>query len=303
MSQRSLIETATLVSARSAAVIFDPQALSDEVLYRYWRNARRCQQYWLSCLKPTTVDSHLDDGVDPTTVIPVIENLFAADVLIRLWSASLVAHDHVHAGKATAPIARNVLISQLQLRRYALEAMVDLIDVHRRRSDEIDGVEDIKTQIAKLDAFRRRCERWTDLLLGHLIYQFPVQEFAYDIERARDFGEQQLSERFKNSDDVIWQLIRGGVRLAFPDTVTMSPSEEEMVRHLVEGILSGFPQTSFLSTGSLSTLEMAKMARSAGIVDGLVTEEFLRSLPVHRILDKNPQISHHDFPTGPFMRF
>ncbi|MEX0727938.1 MAG: hypothetical protein WEB58_05475 [Planctomycetaceae bacterium] len=302
MSQRTIIETATLISSRSAAVIFDPKALSDEALYRYWRNARRCQQYWLTCLKPTTIEAHLDAIADPATVIPAVENLFAAEILIRIWSAVLVAHDHVHAGKATAPIARNVLISQLQLRRYALEAMVDLIDAHRQRDDDGQAVSDIKSQIAKLDAFRRRCEHWTDLLLGHLLYQYPVQEFAYDVERARDFGEQQLSERFKNSDDVIWQLIRGGIRLAFPETDATSPREADMVRRLIEGVLSGFPQAAFQTSGSLSTLEMAKMARSAN-VEGPISEEFLRSLPVHRILEKNPTMSHHEFPGGPFTRF
>lgn len=297
MSQRTLIETATLISARSAAVIYDPHALSDEALYRYWRNARRCQQYWLGALKPTTIETHLASCPDPEVVIPAIEHLFAAEIVIRLWSAILVAHDHIHAGKATGPIARNVLISQLQLRRFALEAMVDLIDRHREQGEELS---EIKAKIAQLDKYRRRCERWTDLLLGHLIYQYPVQEFAYDVERARDFGEQQLAERFKNSDDVIWQLIRGGMQLAFPETAPLPARDEEMIHRLIEGIFSGFPAGTFQSTGSLPTLESAKAARSSKIEEGPLSDEFLRSLPVHRIIEKNPSATHH---TGPFSRF
>ncbi|MFN0198608.1 MAG: hypothetical protein ACKVT0_17820 [Planctomycetaceae bacterium] len=318
MSLRMMIETATLISAHSADVIYDPDALADEALYRYWRNARECHGYWLSRLnpvagplaaipamlikgeipvsrEPAVPAAHANNSSPDRSLTSVIQDVFTSEILIRIWTAILTAHDHVQKGKQTEPIARNVLIGQLQIRRYALESMVsNLGDPGTNQT-----IEDVN----QIDAFRRRCERWCDLLIGHLLYQFPVEEFAFDIDRARDFGEQHLQERFKNSEHVIWELVRGGARLAFPDGGERTPKESELTSRLVEGILSGFPRQSFQSWGGLYVPGVTKFSRSSISAEGPVSEEFLKSLPVHRILEKNPVSAPHDSPPGPISRF
>ncbi len=314
-----MIETATMLSAHSADVIYNRDAIPDEALYRYWRNARECHVYWLSRLNSAAGPLVDISAIPPSAEIPVpresavplvgqagdsspdrpltnvIQDVFASEILIRIWTAILTSHDRVQKGKQTEPIARNVLIGQLQLRRHALEAMVSRIG-DRRTNETTD-------EVHQIDVFRRRCERWCDLLIGHLLYQFPVEEFAFDVERARDFGEQHLQERFKNSEHVIWQLVRGGARLAFPDGAERTRRETELTARLVEGILGGFPRESFQSWGGLAVPGIGKFSRSSLSGEGPVSEEFFRSLPVHRILEKNPVSAPHDVPPGPISRF
>ena len=82
------------------------------------------------------------------------------------------------------PVARSVLIGHIEARHRVLTLMA--------RTPGIDA-----EAAVKLNRLRRRAERWTDLLVGHLADMHGVSEFAFDPQRARDFAEDwRSSKRF-----------------------------------------------------------------------------------------------------------
>jgi hypothetical protein len=101
-------------------------------------------------------------------------------------------------------MARNMFEGHSKARHSALTWMVNRI----HNSEKI---------VVALDQLRRRSERWTDLLLGHLVVRYPKANFAFDRGRAYDFGNDQLSQQIEDPKAPVWKLIQAGLRISFPD--------------------------------------------------------------------------------------
>jgi hypothetical protein len=112
------------------------------------------------------------------------------------------------------------------LAKPVLDRIVEQIDHARRRWLELLLVSE--TRGATWDRWRRRGERWTDLLIGPWLVRWGVGAFAHDPRRAWDFGEdaaqdspleqelstQAFSRAFRHDFPIATWDSETGVRLA-----------------------------------------------------------------------------------------
>ncbi len=252
MNNRQIVEIAALVSAYSQHVVMGDAPLPPGALEKFWDRSQRRLKLWLSGLThyqrqfPTVSpdDHHQALWRD---LVPVLEEIFVSEVLTRVWGAILTAMDQERGTHKTEPIARNVLIGHLDARKRALQILV---------SDPVLTLE----HLHPIDTVRRRVERWTDLLLGHLVERYNVDDFAFDPHRAREFGAQQLLQSQESSRDQAWILTLIGLRTAFSDK-PVGPPNEVIQEEIIASILACFPPTAFQSEGPFRPIIAARIIR------------------------------------------
>jgi len=266
LNLRQTAEIAALASAYSAHLIEGTQKLPDAALHRFWNQTKQRLHVWLRCLNRYQADlrttAPAERRVVSKQVEPVIEEVFVSEILIRVWSAVLTAADHRRSTNHAEPIARSVLLGQLKARQLAMRLMVNC-------------PHELLDRAALLDRLRRKTERWTDLLLGHLVVRYPVVDFAFDERRARDFGSEQLASRVAGPDDRVWDLILAGLRLAFPIKQTLLATDSGHGCQIVRSVLSTFPADAFMVDGPFKSVLHGRIDRS-----GIHPEESpLKSVP------------------------
>src|SRR5690606_33057442 len=100
-----------------------------------------------------------------------------------------------------------------------------------------------------LDRFRRRMERWTDALLGPLVAEYGIDEFAFDSQRAREFSRDGLQGPLRGAAERVMPLLLAGLSTAVPPQATAD--QERMLLNLavVRSILSAYPADAFGNHG------------------------------------------------------
>lgn len=250
VNNRQIVEFAAVVSAHSAHLITGNGELPAGALEKFWDRSQRRLKMWLSALahfqrqsNEIVSDEHRQLWSD---LQPVISEIFVSEILTRVWGAVLTAMDQTRGTHKLEPIARNVLIGHLDARKRALELLV---------SDSTLTVEELRP----LDTIRRRVERWTDLLLGHLVERYHVDDFAFDANRAREFGGQQLLQNSERSHEQVWLLMLIGLRSSFTNDPT-SPPNELLQEELIASILACFPASAFEPVSPFRTILAQRLA-------------------------------------------
>ncbi|MDB5337919.1 MAG: hypothetical protein JWN70_3538 [Planctomycetaceae bacterium] len=239
MNNRQTVEIAALISAFSPHIVEGRVPLPTGMLEKFWDRSQRRTKLWLMALTryqrqyaSVAPDEHLQMWRD---LEPILEEIFVSEVLTRVWCAALTARDQAQATHSHEPIARNVLLGHLDARRRALQLLV---------TDTTLGIE----HLTNIDRIRRRVERWTDLMLGHLVETYQVDDFAFDSVRAREFGAQQLLQSSERPRDQVWVLLLVGLRMAFPES-EIAPPHELLQEEIVSSILACFPPAAFQAAG------------------------------------------------------
>jgi hypothetical protein len=246
------IEVAALISAHSAHLIEHAPALPERPLGEYWLHSRNRLSAWLSCFEKHASQHGDEAGWDRWQ--GVCEEVFQADILSRVWGAVLTAADRHRKLTLAEPIARNVMIGQMQARHIALRSMVDAGSGHSKRISQIDKV-------------RRRSERWTDVLLGHLVLRYDVDDFAFDASRAREFGEEQTHHEIRRAQSPAWELIFAGMRVAFSAQTVRTTTRDAHHRDIVNTVLRTFPADAFEADGPFKSLAHLRIERGTGIAE------------------------------------
>lgn len=244
MNNRQIVEIAALISAHSQTVIGGETQLPPGALEKFWDRSQRRLKLWLSGLmryqRQIAVISPEDHTQLWNDLTPVLEEIFVSEVLTRVWGAILTAMDQERGTHQTEPIARNVLIGHLDARKRALQLLV---------TDPALTL----GHLHPIDTIRRRVERWTDLLLGHLVERYQVDDFAFDPARAREFGAQQLLQSRESTSNQAWVLLLIGLRSAFSDA-PIAPPNELIQEEIISAILSCFPTDAFPIDGPFRPL-------------------------------------------------
>ncbi len=251
---RQMVELAALVSAHSERLIEGPAKIPDAPLEKYWQHSRTRLQGWMLCLNEHLMQLPQLDVSEHHTLWkrtePVIEEILIGEVLTRVWATVLTAADRQRRICHAEPLGRSAMVGHLEAR-------------HRALSLILNGSHVPKNELAKTDRLRRRTERWTDLLLGHLVKRYGVGEFAFDERRALDFGEDQLSESAGGTANAAWEFILTGLRLAFPPTQTVEPHDLKTHDGIMNSIVACFPTDAFQSSGPLKSDLSARISRSS----------------------------------------
>jgi hypothetical protein len=125
--------------------------------------------------------------------------VLAAELLVRVLGTVLAAQDKQRDQSHARPIIEHILLAVQHARSKALELVVHAGD-----------------PVASVDRFRRRSERWTDVLVGPALARHGVAVFAHDARRAWEFGEEQLTSE---TGPGARRMFHTGYRAAFRDAV------------------------------------------------------------------------------------
>ena len=252
LSLRQLAETAALASSRANLVIESSSGISDTKLQDYWTNCRsRCSEWFR---KLDTFSSRLNSEPSENhqsiwqELEPLLNEVFVSEILTRVWAAVLTASDQRRDQKLAGPIARHTVSSHIEARHRAMTLMVD-------------GPQISLTELARVDRVRRKAERWTDLLLGHLILNYGMHELAFEPDRATDFAQSQVREIVRATDEPVWEFVQVGIRLAFNGLAGCNSPSENWNRGVLRSVIGSFPIDMFDEYGLTKSTMRTRIER------------------------------------------
>lgn len=264
MHPSELVELAALVADGAEVLLRTTPRLSATSLEQYWVASKCRFDRWARRLKALAAQSaELGDAPSPRPPGPppraVFEEILASEVLTRVWSAVLCAHDRRHGLDESEPIARSVLIAQIEARHRVLSALVQ----PGQCGPEV---------ALRLDHLRRRAERWTDLLIGYLCCSAgDVASSAVDPQRAADFAADFRQQRGRESRQA-WGLLRSSLRASLRTLLTPEAANPDLNAAVAAAILAAFPPEVFDSTGRFRSLWLVRLSNAARDAQGLLDE-------------------------------
>lgn len=273
MHARELVELAALVSAHGAALIRTAGPIPSDGLEQYWSASQARLDRWARALKNPTDAGHTCDRnqtpspqaagpADPSEHLrPVLEEILTGEVLTRVWCGVLAAYDRSRGTQDVEPVARSVLVGQMEARHRALELLV-----HGPGVSWHDAL--------ALDRLRRRSERWTDLLVGHLLDVHDVSRFAANPDLAREFAADLRDQGGVAPGSPGWFVLLASLRAAFRVGLGARSPNADLNTRIAGGILACFAGELFDSTGLLQSLWMARLAQVALDTQGMIADLF-----------------------------
>jgi len=260
-----LAELGSWVATYSANLVFCEKEQPMLVGTHYWMASQKRAERWMRALKMFDQDfKNPRVRHDPWPALEiVVQEILLSELLTRVWSAAVTTYDHYRESDELFGLAHSVHIRNQEAKNRALRILL-----HGQATNE--------SAFDRLNALRRRIERWTDLFLSQLPDPELVSVFAFNGDRVKDFSREnreQTSEQFKMKQRVIaasfsTDLIRG---------VCVNPANPELNREIASGVLACFPADRFDSFGipkSLHGLWLEKSSNeTAMLVDHLVNFE------------------------------
>jgi hypothetical protein len=261
MHARELVELASLLSAQGPLLVRDEARLSGQGVQQYWTASKCRLDRWTRNLRGFVDDAtHFDAAAAPVQwafIRGVLEEVLTGEVLTRVWTAVLCLYDRSRGGNEFEPLARSIMGGHLEARRRVLRLLV------RSRGIETEAAE-------KLNRLRRRAERWTDLLVGHLVPLGDVAEFAVDAERAAEFARDFQYQSNHKAGRQVWPLLQASIRGAFQRGMTPVSPNEDLNAEIGSAILSCFPGEAFDSTDLFRSLWLHRMSNVTSDVEGMI---------------------------------
>lgn len=261
LTLRQIAETAAFATARSNFLIESTSAISEQHLHDYWKCSRGRTMDWLKVLDGLISEADVTPPDDHRrlwkTAEPLIAEVFVTEILTRVWAAVLTASDLHRKESVGSPIARNTLKGHTEARNRSLALMAGRLQVS-------------VSEMSQIDRLRRKSERWSDLLIGHLVLNYQLDEFTFECSRSVEFGQSQMREIISATDESVWEFVLAGVRLAFSSFDDLSLSSDVWNRRVVRAVLGSFPADSFDDAGTFKTVRRARIERPQADSDKLV---------------------------------
>jgi hypothetical protein len=264
MHPRELIEVAGLVALNGPLLVAasPPPHSPSPYLEQYWTTSRGRFENWNRVLRSCAVlgaqssRQEFDHWIEARAVL---DEIFASEMLARVWTAVLVARDRRWKTDETEIVARNVLDSHLEVRRRALALLLDWNGLGT-------------AQATAINRLRRRAERWTDVLLGGLMHLGDVSEFAFDAERAADFALDLADRRGGPGGRQAWRLTLVSLRSTFLTCLSPLAANPDSNARITASVLGCFQGELFDSTGLFQSLWMMRLAANASDAQGMISE-------------------------------
>jgi hypothetical protein len=267
MHALELVEVAGLVGLQGPLLVDGGPVIHPTHLEQFWISAKCRSENWHRALKRFASTSAVPLPPNRAAELrATLEEIFLSEMLTRVWTAVLVAHDRRWSLHTAEPLARSVLDAQLEARHRALAFLLDEHGLGTR-------------QVVALNRVRRRVERWTDLLIGGLWHMGEAAEFAVDSERAADFASDLAWRRSQAGGKQAWKLTLLALRNAFHKGLSPLAANPEANARLTACILGCFQAELFDSTGLFQSLWMLRMTATACDAEGLVSDLLRPSIP------------------------
>lgn len=253
---KSLAEVAWLLSRVGQHSIQNQCEPSPLALKQFWQCTRKLQQSWDEFL---TSDACLEAD-SKTRFEEIAAQLFTTELVTRVWSTILASID-LQTGKQ-------------DLTRIATNAVNGFLQVRHRLLSQLLKQDCAASWAADLDRLRRRCDRWTDLLIGNICGGDDVFQFAFDVDRARDFAE-EAAESGETARPVEF-LVAAGVRLSLLGQLPNVSLDSPAFEGLVQSIMGSIPEQAFQDDGTLSSRRLSAKGdtESKSLIPGLDLSRF-----------------------------
>ncbi len=237
LSVSSLADVALLASRIGRIAIENQTEPPAAALREFWQQSRELQQMWTSRLDQWT------PAADPQLrqLSQLATQMFGCELMTRVWSTVLLGIDRQTGRDDLSRIARNAVSGLLQIRHGVMSRLLQL-------------PESATPRVAEIERLRRRCDRWTDLLIGNLAGNSDLFEFAFDVDRARDFALESIQFDPSTGPHPVEHLVAAGLRMAFLGQLPESQLTDPAFQRLVQSILGALPQAAFHEDGSLRSL-------------------------------------------------
>ena len=236
MHAHELADLAALVAVHAEQLVLADAATMDEALAGYWKASRCRLDRW--CRGLARIAKYGDRGQWADDDIAAVDEILVSEILSRVVAAVAVAHDQRHAASESAPVARNIFNSHVDVKR---RAMALAVAPHR---DQLTADEFL--------ALRRQSERWTDLLMAYLAPLVPVAEFAADVARVGDFAfDAREHLRSGSSSDMAVAMITAGMRSSLVQFATGESPNADLNLEIATALVSAFEPDFFDSHGHL----------------------------------------------------
>ena len=287
MHARELIELAALASAHGPALVQSDTQIPARGIEQYWASSKVRLDHWTRSLKAFTGQASGGRRGEHEWLEArgVLEEILTGEILTRVWTAVLCVYDRTRGTDEAEPVARSVLIGHVEARHRVLALMTQGTKLEAKAA-------------VKLNRLRRRCERWTDLLVGRLGGLQDLSEFAADPERTRDFAEDAPNRRGFEPSHLAWPLLLVSLRTAFQRELGAVSPNADLNARIASGILACFPSQVFDSSGLLGSLWLMRITAAAEEAQVMIEELLAAELPGTRgqccggrhLLDR---IAHH----------
>ena len=232
---------------------------------RYWAASKCRLQRWQAALKVFENDfENPCDMHDPWHAIEVvIQEILISEVLTRVWTVVLIQHDrHINHNEMQS-IGQSVFIGHLETRNRAMRLMIK-----NRGSNQ--------SAYDRLEALRRRMERWVDLLLSRVSDLELAIQFGFDEHRVRDFAADRHMENHQRRDQV-QKLLLASLSSSLKQGIKQWTANPDLNREIAAGVLACFPADRFDSHGipkSIMLMQMEQVqADTQSMVQELIDEE------------------------------
>ncbi len=236
LSIRSLAELALLISRVTPDKLDESAVPSTASLKLFWQSSRSLERHWMTELDDWTAAGTL--AIEPLEQLA--PRVFLCEMVARTWGTIIANLDRRRGGDDLTRLARNAVSGLLRIRNGILSRLLTIPESESNR-------------VLNLDRLRRRCDRWTDVLLSSAAIENDCFEFAFDHTRARDFGEESLTASPATGPNVADHLVSAGLRMTFIQQLPDEPVNEPEIMCLMQSILSNIPATNLHRDGTLRT--------------------------------------------------
>lgn len=225
MHAAQIVELAAHVAAHARLLIASPMPLSAGALQHYWLSSRARLDAWSAHLK--RYDGPAGPHGEPADFGLLAQEILAADMQTRVWSAVVAARRDETVPNGAASIVDDVFDRQARLRHQMLQMVLEAYWLSAPTA-------------RRLDTLRRRTERWTNLLLGVSGAGETVARFAYDPQQAAQFAGDVRQRRDAAGQWFCWPLLAASLRTAFA-MLKAKTDYAGLNRQVAQAIWSCFP--------------------------------------------------------------
>ncbi len=264
MHVRDLVELAARIAVTSSSnvhSIHDPKGRS---IQTYWSAARCRSDRWTRSIRrqgEMILRGEITSREAWARFEPLFLEILASELVSRIVAAAALAHDARRKSAELEPVARSVFTAHLEVRSKVLQLLL---------TGERHGVAAAK----KLNDFRRRVERWTDLLLAHLSPATDIHDFAFEPNRSADFADDLRSGGSFDEQHLAKELMFSSLRGSLLSHLTaVSPNAD--LNETIGRSLSSLFNSSHEEAGEAGWLaRISQMTDDAqGMLDEIVAME------------------------------
>lgn len=260
---REFVEMAAVLADQGIVALRRMDRLSESSSEAYW-SASKCRiERWADTFQHFRKAREKSGARTAWLALrPWFDEVLISEILTRVWAAFATICEADCSEKRIEPIARSVFVGHIEARQRLLRFLVDERDLDSKFANSLDRV-------------RRNAERWNDMLLGYLMVDRDVTDFAFDADRVCDFADGVRHEREEKTDGYTWSLLQTSMKASFgPDKTSVLPNSD-LNQDILYGVFSAFGPDFYDAIGSFASLWRCRLDHMANDAE-VMLEQLIR---------------------------